>query len=345
VDHWLPAGRPVATLARMPKHPEAELQAVRDSVRASAVPRGRVFRRQDLIEWGLPADLVVPMLRRRWWVRLHHGVYADCRDVDVPSDGPAAHLLHLAASIRALTGPAFAFGPSAALLHGLALPHGLPRDVHLVRPLGSEGRSLTRRVTAADHLPAGPVRTCALAADDVTAIDGIPTVGPALAAVSASVDCTHDWAVAVMDSAAWRAPERIDEMHRHAGRLQHLAGIGVARAAIAHVRTGAQTPLESHSRLQLVRCGLPEPRLQVPFDDAAGPIGIVDMYFDDLGVIGEADGLLKYTTPADLIREKQREDRLRRLRPVVRWDWSTIWNSPESVAAQIRDAARWRRAG
>ena len=140
--------------------------------------------------------------------------------------------------------------------------------------------------------------------------------------------CSPDWAVAVLDSAAWEAADRIDEMRRHAARLQHLAGIGNVRAALSLVRTGAQTPLESLSRLRLVRCGLPEPRLQVPFWDEEGLIGIVDMYFEELGVIGEADGMLKYRTGDDLIREKRREDRLRRRKPVVRWGWERIWTDP-----------------
>ena len=42
-----------------------------------------------------------------------------------------------------------------------------------------------------------------------------------------------------------------------------------------------------------MRCGLPEPMLQVPFYDYEGLIGIVDMYWKELGVIGEADGLLE----------------------------------------------------
>ena len=84
---------------------------------------------------------------------------------------------------------------------------------------------------------------------------------------------------------------------------------------------------------------------EVPFFDDDGLIGYVDMFFDSLGVIGEADGLIKYSTGEDLIAEKRREDRLRRLHPVVRWDWQRIWSDPKSVAGQIRDASTWRRAG
>lgn len=340
----MPDASATSTLTRMPKHPDAELQVVRDQVRRLALVQGRVFRRSDLMTWGLPGDTVLPMLRRGWWTRLHHGIYTDSRDAIADPDGPGGHLLRVAAAIRALSEPAYAFGPSGSLVHALALPRGLPTDVHLVRPLGREGRSLSRRISAHDRLDAPVVRTHHLRPEDVTEVAGIPTVSATLAAVSAGVLCSPDWAVALMDSAAWQQPNRIEEMHAHASRLQHLAGIGVVRAAIGHVRSGAQSPLETHSRLRLMRCGLPEPRLQVPFYDEEGLIGFADMYFDELGVIGEADGMLKYRVGEDVIKEKVREDRLRRQKPVVRWDWTRIWTDPESVARQLLEAATWRRA-
>ena len=339
---WTPIQ--LVTLSAMPKHPDPALQAVRDLIRENARRQGRVFRRQDLVAWGLPGDTVVPMLRRNWWVRLHHGVYADARDVEVDPTSPERHLLDVAASIRALAEPAYAFGASAALVCGLPRQWGPIGPVHLIRGLGLEGRSLSRRVTARDRLAPARLRTHALDPSDVTVINGIPTVVPALAAVSTAVECTSDWAVAILDAAAWQQPALIDDMRRYADELQHLAGIGVVRSVIDLVRSGAQTPLESHSRLRLMRCGLSEPQLQVPYHDDDGLIGYVDMDFDELGVIGEADGILKYRTGADLIAEKHREDRLRLQRPVVRWGWDRIWSAPELVARDLRRASTWRRA-
>jgi hypothetical protein len=324
----------------MPKYLDSELLPLRDDVRHRATPLGRVFRRSDLVAWGHPGDTVVPMTRRGWWVRLHHGVYADSRDVGRDPSDRSQHALLCAAGIRALREPAFAFGPSAASLHGLALPRGLLDTVHLVRPLGHDGRSLSRRVTATDHVPPAIVRTQQLTPADVMRVNGVPVVVPALAAVSAAVTTHPDWMVAVMDSAAWGAPECLPLIAEYARGLQHLAGIGDVRAVVPLVRSGAQTPLESLSRVRLMRCGLPEPRLQVPFYDDEGLIGFVDMYWEELGVIGEADGMLKYRTGMDLIEEKRREDRLRRRKPVVRWDWTQMWNEPQVIAQWVRAAAR-----
>ena len=148
-----------------------------------------------------------------------------------------------------------------------------------------------------------------------------------------------DWAVATMDAAAWQQPGIIQGLRMVVDDWPRLAGIGTVRRALPLVRAGAQSPLESLSRLRLVREGLPEPELQVRFDDDQGLIGYVDMWWPHLGVIGEADGLSKYQTRDDLLREKAREDRLRALGlVVVRWTWREIMSDPSAIAARVRRA-------
>lgn len=129
-----------------------------------------------------------------------------------------------------------------------------------------------------------------------------------------------------------------------------LRGIGTVRRALPRVRAGAQSPLESLSRVRLTDLGLPEPDLQVPFYDADGLVGYADMVWDEWRVIGECDGLVKYQSRDDLVREKAREDRLRALGYiVVRWTWEEIMRNPAAVVARIRraiaQAMSLRRAG
>ena len=91
----------------------------------------------------------------------------------------------------------------------------------------------------------------------------------------------------------------------------------------------------------LVDIGLPEPRLQVPLHDADGLIGVVDMLWDDLFVVGEADGLIKYDSRGVLIREKHREDRIRALGfGVVRWTWRELFEAPDAIARRITASGR-----
>ncbi len=110
--------------------------------------------------------------------------------------------------------------------------------------------------------------------------------------------------------------------------------------ALPLVRTGAQTPLESLSRVRLCDVGLPEPELQFPLFDRRGLVGYADMAWPGMGVIGEADGLLKYASRDDLIAEKLREDRIRALGwIVVRWTWLEIMREPEAIASRILQGA------
>ena len=85
---------------------------------------------------------------------------------------------------------------------------------------------------------------------------------------------------------------------------------------------------ESLSRARMLELGVPRPQLQVPVEDADGPIGLVD--FGWPGVAGEFDGRRKYAVPAGatpreaeqvLWAEKRREDRIRRQLRLARWTW------------------------
>lgn len=83
----------------------------------------------------------------------------------------------------------------------------------------------------------------------------------------------------------------------------------------------------------MFQTGLPRPDLQSRFEDGSGFVGRTDFYWPALGLIGEADGGLKYAvtegdsgrdTVEALLREKKRERRLRQLPEiddVARWDW------------------------
>ncbi|MDO5533839.1 MAG: hypothetical protein Q4F65_04215 [Propionibacteriaceae bacterium] len=109
-----------------------------------------------------------------------------------------------------------------------------------------------------------------------------------------------------------------------------IRGRGAA-GLVTDLADGASgSPAESLSRLQMFRANLPRPRLQQEFWDDAGLIGFSDFDWDHL--IGECDGQSKYNVPegaspaeaGDIVwQEKQREDRLRRLKPVARWTWTT----------------------
>lgn len=299
-------------------------------------PDALVFTRQDLQAWGVDPTSVVPMTRMGLWIRVHHGIYADAGAWEA-ADPPRRHLLLCQAAQRSLPVPAAAFGPSAALTHGLPMDRSLISEIHLTRSRLHDQRSLRRRVSGGTLLP--PIRLHSYAAPDTSTVRGVLTVGLAWAAVSCASLSTREWAVVTMDAAAWADPSGLKDLEDAAGGMPGARGIGVVRQALPLVRTGAQSPLESLSRVRICDLGVEEPELQVALYDASGLIGLVDMLWRRQRVVGEADGRAKYLTRDDLIAEKLREDRLRDLGfRVVRWTWDDIMRRPDDVVHRLRRA-------
>lgn len=328
----------------MSKHLDELAAAARALVRTNAAARTGVFRRRDLLAWGLDDAVLQAMFRRGLWVRLRHGVYADA-EVIADADPLARHRLHLAAAIAASEEPAFAVGPSAAVVHGQPLRAGAPDEVYLVRESGQDLRSLGRPSKHPLEIPRMRIMSHVLSPSDVTEVGGIPTVTAPLAALTTAPGVTFFRRVGLFDAVLWDGRVTHGDLLALLDSWPSLGGRAGTLAALERARRGAQTYFETVSRLVLVGQGLPEPQLQVPIYDEDGLIGYVDMYWDDLAVIGEADGAVKYVDREVLIAEKRREDRLRaRGFGVVRWMPEDLRENPERIAARIRLAARRRAA-
>jgi hypothetical protein len=262
--------------------------------------------------------------------RLAHGVYVDEMDW-APLDERQQYVLRL----HALTGirsrrPIFSHW-SAAVVHGLPLI-GLPDRIHVTVD-GNSGRSTA---DVAVHLRK-------LANADVVERDGLCVTSVARTVLELAVSAPFTEAVTVADAALHA--DRLGRNAALAGRedlrecwTRALPFRGQRRAldVIDFADGRADSPIESLSRVNMRRIGCPRPELQTPFSDADGPIGFVDFFWPDYGMIGEADGDLKYLDAAFrsgrsadrvVLDEKLREDRLRALvDKVVRWRWETAVN-------------------
>jgi hypothetical protein len=115
-----------------------------------------------------------------------------------------------------------------------------------------------------------------------------------------------------------------------------------ARRTLGFCEPGADSAGESVSRVLVHGFGFPAPVLQQPWRDTFGLIGFTDMWWPEVGVIGEYDGDVKYLsdrwrggrTPEQVVKdEKDREDRLRSLpevRGFARWGTGDL-RSPERL--------------
>jgi len=113
-------------------------------------------------------------------------------------------------------------------------------------------------------------------------------------------------------------------------------GLSSGRRVLELLDGNSESPLETISRLAMA--GLPPPRTQVSLYSRSGAfLARVDFYWDDLGVVGEADGRSKYTDE-ELWREKVRQDALVDHGLVVeRWGWLTA-RQPARLHAAIQQA-------
>ncbi|MFT4232309.1 MAG: hypothetical protein QM606_05990 [Leucobacter sp.] len=204
---------------------------------------------------------------------------------------------------------------SAAVLHGLPLWNLRSQNVHTVsRSHNCDGRVTRHLLDIADH--------------DIVEIAGLRCTGldRTLADLSriAGEELLWGCADAVLrgiartgrrvDLMAWRAWQ--DRMRERADASAGNRGVRLLRRVVELADPRADSVLESVSRLQFDRLGIPV-ELQTPIPSPDGGLYHIDFKLLGLGVWGEADGDFKYTDPALLaqlspgeaaLREKRRDN-------------------------------------
>lgn len=243
---------------------------------------------------------------------------------------------HAAPAIAAaLTTPgAQASHSTAAVLHDLPLAF-LPRlSCATVVPWHTgevRGVHVHRTASAGFTLPVGQVECMSVAR---TVVDLAREHGPHAGVVPLDFALRH-----TLVSAA--------ELAHTLEHCRGWPGVTQARAAIAAADAHSESPLESLSRTMFPKFDVPAPELQIAIGDRRGRfIARVDFYWDEFGVVGEADGLQKYddaTKPA-LREEKVRQEDLEETGLiVVRWGQVQL-SKFESVADRLRRAFARGRA-
>lgn len=290
-------------------------------------------RRADL---DLSDASIRSALRRRRLIVLRRGVLAGRAAFDATAGDPAARhaLLALGATLSTRGAPAYACLGSAGLLHGFNRLGRPPERVRLYRQKGPPWR---------DNDVA--ILICGLPEAHVTEVMGVPSTTGSRTVVDLARWVSFRGGVVVADSALRLGVGR-QQLTAVARDCARWPGIRKAREVIAFADGRAASPLESVSRVVFRELGLPPPELQmvVAWDRWGNPRIIVDFCWPELGVVGEADGLLKYDEELDPERVSLRDEKLRQEEIealgyiVVRWTWDDIWRRPEWVVARIRKA-------
>lgn len=219
---------------------------------------------------------------------------------------------------------------SAALALGLSLWNGAPSRVHVsVDGSGGSRRGSTRwrHATRLDE-------------EDVQLVGGVRVTTPARTVADLACTLTFEEVVCVGDSALRLGGITSREIDEAFGRCSRRRGIARARRAVAFMDGRSESVGESRSRVYLDRHGLPVPDLQVEIAVGARTYR-PDPLWKYAGVIGEFDGMAKYTRGKQssdevVVQEKLREDALRAAGwNVQRWMWKDL--TDDRLALRLRD--------
>jgi hypothetical protein len=159
--------------------------------------------------------------------------------------------------------------------------------------------------------------------------------------------------VVMADGALYRKAINLDQLNSMFRRLERWPGVRSAQLVVRLADGRAESPGESRVRYISWEQGLPMPTPQFEvYDDHGNLIGITDFLWDELGVMGEFDGRVKYgrllkpgQDPGDVVfDEKAREDALREATqmPMVRFIWRQL-DHHQDVAGRVRRLASPRR--
>ncbi|NYG35864.1 DUF559 domain-containing protein [Janibacter alkaliphilus] len=257
--------------------------------------QAHAFRTREATAAGVPAE----RLRRADVRSVTHGVRT-CQDI-CGEEVLAALALGLS--------PPFAFShQTAAAVWRLPLPGATGDEpVHVTRP---SALAQTRRRGVVGHR--------GLESRTTTTLRGLPVTDLMDTwADLASCGLRTDDLVVVADVVVRRRPDLLVGLHQVAARRRR--GGRALREAAALVRVGSDSPMETRTRLALVRSGLPEPELNGDIhDDTGGWVARCDLVWREARVVVEHEGDQHRTD-----RRRWRHD-IARLRQLEALGWRVV---------------------
>ena len=274
-----------------------------------------VFTVHDLRRRGVTGKQAEYRVARGVWHRLRRGVFCTA-EAWQRAGAEGRHVLTAAATVAGARAPQSLVlsHTTAAALHELPVPAGRLKVVTLTSPRGAD------RATGDDRR----VYVAGLPQADVETRHGIPvtTVHRTVA------DCLRHLpvgdAVAVADAAVREGATTVEDLRTVLAAQTGWPFSAAAALRLELVDGRRESPLESRSAVVMAAHGIPRPRLQCRIVDSHGVVvARVDFAWLEVGVVGEADGQVKYRdgAPGVLRREKDRHAILESLGlVVVRWD-------------------------
>lgn len=298
---------------------------------------------RELLAEGHSSEYLRRAVEQGNLVRVRRGAYA----ASASPDARQRHRQLIDATLPGLRDAVLSHH-SAAVVHGIELPHAVPSRVQVIRTRSSKGGGQRNGVV---H-----TRMVRLPPEDIECVDGLVVTSRARTVVDLARGMGFDAAVILLD-AALRDPAgqgkesteyraAIEAVIRRCGRVP---GIKMARDALAFADGRAESPLESRSRLMMWRHHLPMPVLQREVLDRNGHLlARLDFAWEEEMLYGECDGQVKYgvllaegqTPSGAVMQEKRRANDLAALGwREIRWDDHDV-RYPTVLCRRIEDALR-----
>lgn len=249
---------------------------------------------------------------------------------------------HLFERCRALAEelpPDCAFSHTTALrLHGLPMSYAMEQDVriHVVRPITS---SRIKQPGVVGHRALHP-RGIVLERG-VRVVDLADTWADLGELVGRGRPVGVDDAIVVGDAIATRLGS-VEPLATALGKRNRPRGKRTLGEGLPLIRVGSASPGETRSRIMLVRCGLPEPGLNVPIWSSTDPgvlLGIGDLVWvirrpelPVIKVVGEYQGAAFHSSPEQRAHDEVRWHGFAR----DGWRVEYIWNADQSTTESRR---------
>jgi hypothetical protein len=267
------------------------------------LPVARVFTRADLRALGWTDPAITRAARSGRLVPIRRGVYT-CVEPDAATQAIAA--------ARALADSVVSHRSALVLLN-------LPLIGSSTFPPEVTVAPTSRGSAHAAHLHRASLRP-----EDIVVIEGVAVTSVARTLVDVGRHRSTLATVAAADAALHTEAvddEQIADVLRFCWNWPRIAR---AQRALRLTDGRAESPLESVSRVVMHWLGVPKPQPQtLIFDEHGRFLGRTDFYWDGPGVVGEADGRIKYDDREVLTDEKRRQELLEDPGLVVtRWGWS-----------------------
>lgn len=310
-----------------------------DPLRAIAAAHG-VFLYREAIDAGYNNKAIAARRRSGEWHRVRHGAYC-FGDVWATLSEPERHRVLTRAVLRMTPGPVALSHVTALVFHGVAVWGADLSKVHVTRLAGGAGRN-ERDVVHHQGL-CEPER-------DLIELDGQLVTAPNRALIESTTVLGIESSLVSFNDALHHELVMPPELHETFDRMTNWPESCRTHVVLHHMDGRAASIGETRSDYMFWQQGLPRPDLQRAVLDETGAVfATTDFAWDEYRLFGEFDGKEKYLrylregeTPGDAVfREKQREDKIRRLTGwrFVRIVWADLYH-PARVAAYIRSLMR-----